>query len=72
MDFYFTIHHLPGKENTADPLTRPTDFHPELNSLEYLMDILPDEAKMISEGYSEDLELLYYRKRRSAFYIVRE
>ena len=51
VDFYFTIHHIPGKENTADPLTRQTDFYPELNSLEYSMDIHPDEAKIISEGY---------------------
>ena len=65
-DFYFTIHHIPGKENTADPLTRQTDFYPELNSLEYLMDIHPDEAKMISEGYSEDPELSYIIKRLSS------
>ena len=65
-DFYFTIHHIPGKENTADPLTRQTDFYPELNSLEYLMDIHPDEAKLISEGYGEDPELSYIIKRLSS------
>ena len=51
---------------TADPLTRQTDSYPELNSLEYSMDIHPDEAKIISESSSEDPELSYIIKRLSS------
>ena len=47
-------------------MTRQTDFYPELNSLEYLKDIHPDGAKIISEGYSEDPELSSVIKRLSS------
>ena len=65
-DYFFSIHHIPGQENTADPLTRQTDSSPEVNSLEYSLDIHPDDAKLIAEGYDEDPELLHIIKRLSS------
>ena len=59
-DLYLSIHPIPDKENTADPLIRQTDFSPEVNSLEYSLDIHPDDAKLIEEGYGEDPEFFFF------------
>ena len=56
------IDHIPGKENT--PFTRQINF--SLNSLEYSLDIHPDDAKLIAEGYDEDPDLLHIIKRLSS------
>ena len=56
-DFHFTVHHIPGKLNIADPLTRQSPTSSQLNSLEFTLDIHPDEAESISKGYEDDAEL---------------
>ena len=54
-DFDYLIYHQQGHENVADPLSRLPD--PQMNALEFVLDIHPDEAKEISEGYFKDKNL---------------
>ena len=51
-DFHFSTHHIPGKENGADSLTRQgeTTTEAEVCSLEFFLDVHPNYAEEISEG----------------------
>ena len=60
-DFDNSIYHQQGHENVADPLSRLPD--PQVNALEFVLDIQPDVAKEISEGYFEDRKLAPIIKR---------
>ena len=62
-DYHFSVHHIPGKLNIADPLTRQLPTSSQLNSLEFTLDIHPDEAECISKGYDEDAELSHIINR---------
>ena len=55
--FDFSIQHISGNKNYADPLTRQSNPWAEFASLEFSLDIHPDEARLISEGYAEDPQL---------------
>ena len=67
-DFHFSTHHIPGKENCADSLTRQgeTTIEAEVCSLEFFLDVHPDYAEEISEGYPSDPELSHIIRRLSA------
>ena len=56
-DFDFSIQHISGNKNFADPLTRQSNPSVELGRLEFSQDMHPDEARLISEGYAEDPHL---------------
>ena len=67
-DFHYTVHHKPGLENMADPLSRRPDLHePELdaqsqneaiiNAIEYALELRPDISNLISHAYERDKEL---------------
>lgn len=63
-DFHFSMHHLPGKDNPADPLSRLVkDIELEMNNIEFSIDLNPDLAKEISDGYADDPELFHVIKR---------
>ena len=64
-DFHFSTHHIPGKENCADSLTRQgeTTTEAEVCSLEFSLDVHPDYAEEISEGYPSDPELSHIIRR---------
>ena len=67
-DFHFSTHHIPGKENCADSLTRQgeTTTEAEVCSLEFSLDIHPDYAEEISKGYPSVPELSHILRRSSA------
>ena len=56
-EFHFTVHHIPGRSNTADGLSRQDIPVAQLNSLELALEIESEDARLISEGYSNDPEL---------------
>ena len=62
-DFDFSIQHISGNKNFADPLTRQSNPWVELGSLEFSLDMHPDEARLISEGYAEDAQLSHIISR---------
>ena len=62
-DYHFSVHHIPGEVNIADPLTRQFPTSSQLNSLEFSLDIHPDEAEGISKGYQDDAELSHIIER---------
>ena len=64
-EFNFSIRHIPGKENTADSLSRQSESRlwAELGSLELSIDLHPDEAKEIEDGYADDRELSHIINR---------
>ena len=57
-EFHFTIHHVAGKMNPADPLTRrsESELWAELGCLEFSLDLHPEEAQLIENGYADDQE----------------
>ena len=63
-DFHFSIHRVSGAKNPADALTRQTsEAEFELNNIEFRIDLNPDIAESIAEGYAEDPELSHIIKR---------
>ena len=63
-DFLFSIHRVSGAKNPADALTRETsEAEFELNNIEFSIDLNPDIAESIAEGYAEDPELSHIIKR---------
>ena len=64
-EFNFSIRHIPGKENTADSLSWQSEprLWAELGSLEFSLDLHPDEAKEIEDGYADDRELSHIINR---------
>ena len=58
-EFHFTIHHVAGKMNPADPLTRrsESELWAELGCLEFALDLHPEEAQIIENGYADDQEM---------------
>ena len=64
-EFNFSTRHIPGKENTADSLSRQSEprLWAELGSLEFSLDLHPDEAKEIEDGYADDRELTHIVNR---------
>ena len=62
-DFHFTVHHIPGKLNIADPLTPQLPTSSQLNSLAITLDIHLDEVESISKGYEDDAELSHIINR---------
>ena len=57
-DFHFSTHHISGRDNPADPLSRQVnDSELEMNNIESSVDLDPDFAKEISEGYGNDPKL---------------
>ena len=64
-EFHFSIRHIPGRKNSADSLTRQSEprLWAELGSLEFSLDLHPDEAKEIEDGYKEDRELWHIINR---------
>ena len=62
-DFHFTGHHIPGKLHITDPLTCQLPTSSQLNSLEFTLDIHPDEAESISKGCEYDAELSHIINR---------
>ena len=62
-DFHFTVCHIAGKLNSADPLTCQLPTSSQLNSLEFMLDIHPDEAESISKGYEDGAELSHIINR---------
>ena len=62
-EFHFTVHHIPGRSNTADGLSRQDIPVAQLNSLELALEIESEDARLISEGYSNDPELSHIFER---------
>ena len=64
-EFNFSIRHIPGKENTADSLSGQSEprLWAELGSLEFSLDLHPDEAKEIEDGYADDRDLSHIINR---------
>ena len=62
-EFHFTVHHIPGRSNTADGLSRQDIPVAQLNSLELALEIESEDARLISEGYSNDPELSHIIER---------
>ena len=56
-DFHFTLHHVPGKANTADSLTRQDRVLAQMNSIEFSLDLELDDNEELSAGYKNDCEL---------------
>ena len=56
-DFHFTLHHVPGKANMADPLTRQDRVFAQMNSIDFSLDLELDENEELSAGYENDSEL---------------
>ena len=56
-DFHFTLHHVPGKANMADPLTRRDSVFAQMNSIEFSLDLELDDSEELSAGYENDSEL---------------
>ena len=56
-DFNFTLHHVPGKANMADPLTRQDRVFAQMNSIEFSLDLELDNNEELSAGYENDSEL---------------
>ena len=56
-DFHFTLHHVPGKANMADPLTRQDRVFAQTNSIEFSVDLELDDNEELSAGYENDSEL---------------
>ena len=56
---------MPGRENTADSLSRHSEQRllAELGSLEFSLDLHPDEAKEIEDGSADDRELSHIINR---------
>ena len=50
-DFDYPIYHQHGHENVADPVSRLPD--PQVNALEFVLDIHPDEAKEFQKVISK-------------------
>ena len=48
-DFHFSVHHVSGKQNRADPLTRQGEGEAQINGLDFSLDVHPDEDALISE-----------------------
>lgn len=67
-DFNFSTHHIPGKQNCADSLTRQGDvtLGAEVYSLEFSLDLHPDYAEEIAKGYDSDPESSHIIRRLSA------
>ena len=62
-EYHFTVHHVPGKENTADGLSRQEIPVAQINSLELALDISEEDSQLISGGYANDQELSYVIER---------
>ena len=63
-DFHFSTHHVPGRNNPADPLSRQAkELDLEMNNIEFSIDLNPDFAKNLSKGYADDPELSHIIKR---------
>ena len=63
-DFHFSTHHVPGRNNPADPLSRQAkELDLEMNNIKFSIDLNPDFAKDLSEGYADDPELAHIIKR---------
>ena len=63
-DFHFSTHHISGKDNPADPLSRQVnDSGLEMNNIESSIGLDPDFATETSEGYGNDPELSHIIKR---------
>ena len=64
-EFHFTIHHVAGKINPADPLTRrsESELWAELGCLEFSSDLHPEEAQLIENGYADDQEMQHIINR---------
>ena len=64
-EFHFTIHHVAGKMNPADPLTRrlESELWAELGCLEFSLDLHPEEAQLIENGYADDQEMQHIINR---------
>ena len=63
-DFHFSTHHVPGRNNPADPLSRQAkELDLEMNNIKFSIDLNPDFAKDLSEGYADDPELSHIIKR---------
>ena len=56
-DFHFTLHHVPGKADMADPLTRQDRVYAQMNSIEFSLDLELDDNEELSAGYGNDSEL---------------
>ena len=56
-DFHFTLHHVPGKANMADSLTRQDPVLAQMNSIEFSLDLELDDNEELSAGYKNDSEL---------------
>ena len=63
-DFHFSTHHVPGRNNPADPPSRQAKkLDLEMNNIEFSIDLNPDFAKDLSEGYADNPELAHIIKR---------
>ena len=65
-DYDFSVHHKPGRENVADPLSRrPDDAEVNrsnmpvamVNAIEYSLELNPEISREISAGYGRDKDL---------------
>ena len=64
-EFHFTIRHVAGKMNPADPLTRrsESELWAELGCLEFSLDLHPEEAQLIENCYADDQEMQHIINR---------
>ena len=64
-EFHFTIRHVAGKVNPADRLTRQSESElwVELGCLEFSLDLHPEEAQLIENGYADDQEMQHIINR---------
>ena len=66
-DFHFSTHHVPGRNNPADPLSRQAkELDLEMNNIEFSIDLNLDFEKDLLEGYADDPELSHIIKRLNA------
>ena len=62
-ELHFSVHHVPGKHNTADALTRQEVPISQINNLDLSLELDNKNSKLISEGYADDPELAHIIKR---------
>ena len=58
-EFHFSIHHVPGKHNTADALTRQEVPMSQINNIDLSLELDKEDSKLISDGYADDPELAH-------------
>ena len=64
-EFHFTVRNVAGEMNPANPLSRwsESELWAELGCLEFSLDLHPEEAQVIENGYADDQEMQHIINR---------